>query len=181
MTAAEPVAEPLIADLPATPWTTALQRLEKPERDRTYWLATVGSDDLPHVVPLLGLWLDDAFYFITGRQTRKGRNLARDPHCVLIAGSTTLPALDLSIEGEAVPVTDQATLQKVVDAYGETMKWPLTIEGTEVNGPSAPTAGPPPYTVYALTPTTVYGLPGVAGTEQGVGKAGSINPTRWRF
>ena len=180
MTTTEPTAEPL-TDTPATPWSTARHRLQTPERDRTYWLATVGPDGRPHVMPLLGLWLDDAFYFTTGKATRKGRNLARNPRCVLTASSTTLPALDLSLEGRAVPVTDAATLRKVVDAYAEIMHWPLTIEGGAVSGPSAPTAGPPPYSVYEFRPDMVFGLPGIAGTEQGVGEAGSINPTRWRF
>ena len=74
-----------------------------------------------------------------------------------------------------------AALQWVADAYKVTMQWPLTVRDGAVLGPSAPTAGPPPYAVYELTPTTVFGLPGIAGTEEGVGKAGSFTPTRWRF
>jgi hypothetical protein len=50
-----------------------------------------------------------------------------------------------------------------------------------VFGPNAPTAGSPPYAVFQLTPTTVFGLPGIAGTEGGEGVAGSFSPTRWRF
>jgi nitroimidazol reductase NimA-like FMN-containing flavoprotein (pyridoxamine 5'-phosphate oxidase superfamily) len=45
-----------------------------------YWLATVRPDGRPHVMPLLRLSLDGAFYFITGESTRKGKNLAGDPH-----------------------------------------------------------------------------------------------------
>jgi hypothetical protein len=45
----------------------------------------------PHVRTLLGLWLDDAFYFVTGERTRKGMNLAGAPPTVVglpgIAGS----------------------------------------------------------------------------------------------
>ncbi|MCD6031843.1 MAG: hypothetical protein K0S78_4025 [Thermomicrobiales bacterium] len=36
-------------------------------------------DGRPHVMPLLGLSQDGAF-FITGESTRKGKNLAGDPH-----------------------------------------------------------------------------------------------------
>jgi hypothetical protein len=43
------------------------------------------------------------------------------------------------------------------------------------------TAGPSLYAVFKLTPTTVLGFPGIAGTEAGEGKAGSFTPTRWRF
>ena len=38
-----------------------------------------------------------------------------------------------------------------------------------------------PYAVFELTPTTVFGLPGIAGTDGGEGAAGSFTPTRWRF
>src|SRR5215210_970315 len=173
--------QPLTDDATATPWTAARERLENPEPGRTYWLATVRPDGRPHVRPLLGLWLDAAFYFITGESTRKGKNLAGDPRCVITAGSTTLPALDLILEGDARQVADEATLQGVAEAYGSRMGWPLEVRDDVVVGPSAPTAGTPPYAVYELRPTTVFGFPGIAGTEQGVGSAGALSPNRWRF
>ena len=58
---------------------------------------------------------------------------------------------------------------------------PLEVRDGSVFGPNAPTARPPPYAVYALMPTTVFGLPGIAGTEEGIGTAGAFSPTRWRF
>lgn len=182
MTVRTPVAEqPLTDEATATPWAAARERLANPEPGRTYWLATVRPDGRPHVRPLLGLWLDDAFYFITGETTRKGKNLASDPRCVITASSTALPALDVILEGDARKVIDDATLQRVADAYGATMDWPLEVHDGSVVGPNAPTAGPPPYAVYELTPTTVYGLPGITGTEEWVGSAGAFSPTRWRF
>jgi len=165
----------------AIPWPAARERLETPERGRTYWLATVRPDGRPHVMPLLRLWLDGAFYFITGEATRKGKDLARNPRCVIAASSHSLPALDLIVEGDARKVTDNATLHRVTDAYASTMQWELTVRDGAVFGPNAPTAGPPPYAVFALTPTTVFGLPGIAGTEEGRGTAGAFSPTRWRF
>lgn len=177
-----PVAEqPLVEDAKATPWAEARERLANPERDRTYWLATVRPDGRPHVVPLLGLWLDDAFYFLTGETTRRGKNLAGNAQCAMTVSSQTLPALDLIVEGECRKVSNDATLQRVAAAYQATMDWPLTVRDGAVFGPSAPTAGPPPYAFFKLAPTTVFGLPGIAGTEEGVGKAGSFTPTRWRF
>lgn len=182
MTERTPVAEQPLADgAMVTPWREARERLEHPEPGRTYWLATVRPDGRPHVMPILGLWLDGAFYFITGETTRKGKNLASDPRCVITASSTALPALDVILEGDARKVIDDATLQRVADAYGATMDWPLEVHDGSVVGPNAPTAGPPPYAVYELTPTTVYGLPGITGTEEGVGSAGAFSPTRWRF
>ena len=144
-------------------------------------MATVGRDGRPHVRPLLGLWLDDAFHFIAGETTRKGQNLAHDPRCVITASSTALPALDIILEGAARKVTDDATLQRVADAYRSSMDWPLEVRDGHVVGPNAPTAGPPPYAVYELMPTTVIGLPGIAGTKEGVGSAGAFTPTHWRF
>jgi hypothetical protein len=183
MAARTPVAaQPLVADdAAATPWTVASERLESPEVNRTYWLATVRPDGRPHLMPILGLWLDGAFYFVTGETTRKGKNLAADPRCVLATSSTSLPALDLILEGEARKITDDATLRRVAAAYDSVMHWPLEVRDGAVFGPNAPTAGRPPYAVFALTPTTVFGLPGVAGTGTEEGRASSLSPTRWRF
>jgi nitroimidazol reductase NimA-like FMN-containing flavoprotein (pyridoxamine 5'-phosphate oxidase superfamily) len=183
MTERTPVGEQTLVegDAAATPWAEARARLETPERDRTYWLATAGPDGRPHIRPLLGLWMDDAFYFITGETTGKGKNLAANPQCALAVSSTVLPALDVMVEGAAVKVTDDAEVQRVAEAYTSTLQWPLTARDGAVLGPNAPTAGPPPYAVFKLTPTTVFGLPGIAGTDEGEGAAGSFTPTRWRF
>ncbi len=97
-------------------------------------------------------------------------------------GITSLPALDLAIEGEATKVTDETMLRRVVAAYGSELRWPLELREGVVFGPNAPTAGPPPYAVFELAPTTVYGLPGVTGTdEQGQSTTEPVAPTRWRF
>jgi nitroimidazol reductase NimA-like FMN-containing flavoprotein (pyridoxamine 5'-phosphate oxidase superfamily) len=159
-----PVAEQPVANgVTATPWAKALERLENPEKYRTYWLATVRAGGRPHVMPLLGLWLDGAFYFVTGETTRKGRNLAGNPNCVVTFGSQTLPALDLMIEGKATRVTDEAELRRVAEAYASKMGWPLEVRDGAVYGPNAPTAGSSPYAVFELTPTTVFGLPASPG------------------
>jgi hypothetical protein len=49
----------------------------------TCWLATINPDGSPHVTGVGALWADGCFWFETGRQSRKGRNLARDPRCTL--------------------------------------------------------------------------------------------------
>jgi hypothetical protein len=165
----------------ATAWKAARDRLGTPERDRTYWLTTLLPDRRPHVRPLLGLWLDDAFYFVTGERTRKGMNLAADPRCAIATSSQELPALDVVLEGEARKVTDEAVVRRVAEAYGSAMHWPLEVRDAVVYGPNAPTAGPPPYAVWELRPTVVVGLPGIAGTAEGEGPAGAFSPTRWRF
>ena len=100
---------------PPIPWSKAQARLEQglsqvpgsggPDR-HTCWLATVEPDGRPHVVPLGALWVDGAFYFNAGANTRKARNLAHDPHCVI---SVATHDFDLVAEGKAARVTDQAT------------------------------------------------------------------------
>jgi nitroimidazol reductase NimA-like FMN-containing flavoprotein (pyridoxamine 5'-phosphate oxidase superfamily) len=182
MTDRKPVAATSLGedDAPASRWSSAEERLANPEKGRTYWLATVRADGRPHVMPLIGLWFEGAFYFLTGDGTRKGRNLAGDPRCVITASSTALPSLDLIIEGDARKVTDEKPLRQVIEAFGSRLEWPLEIRGEEVYGESAPTAGPPPYSVYQVTPALVFGLPGMLGMEQ-FDPADLPRPTRWEF
>jgi hypothetical protein len=131
-------------------------------------------------MPLIGAWIAGAFYFISGDATRKSRNLAGDSRCVITSSTTTLPSLDIIIEGDAVEVTDGTTLRRVTDHFRSKMEWPLELRGTKVHGPNAPTAGPPPYTVFGVTPATVFGLPGMTGMEQ-YDPRELPRPTRWRF
>ena len=48
-----------------------------------YWLATVRPDGRPHVVPIDGIWRDDACFFGGSAQTVKHRNLSADPRAAL--------------------------------------------------------------------------------------------------
>ena len=61
------------------PWSWAAERLSQAHN---YFVATARPDGRPHVMPVWGLWLDDAFYFSTGASSRKARNLAANPRCV---------------------------------------------------------------------------------------------------
>jgi hypothetical protein len=79
--------------------------------------------------------------------------------------------MDLVIEGRAERVTDEATLERIATRYGED-GWPARVEdGAFTYDYSAPSAGPPPWYVYAITPRTVYGV--LAEAPGGA--------TRWRF
>ena len=62
------------------PWSWAGERLDG---SRNYWVATTKPDGAPHAMPVWGLWLDGAFVFSTSPESRKGRNLARDPRVVV--------------------------------------------------------------------------------------------------
>jgi hypothetical protein len=89
-----------------------------------------------------------------------------------------LPSLDVVVEGRATRVTDEGELRRVVAAYGSELEWELTLRDGAVEGQNAPTAGPPPYAVFGLRPTTVFGLPGTFGMEK---TKDPFTPTRWRF
>lgn len=92
----------------------------KMNRCRTFWLATIhASQARPHVMPVWGVWLDDAFFFSTGRKSRKGQNLAANPACT-IANDDGAEAL--VIEGVAAPVNDAAALERIANAYKKKYK-----------------------------------------------------------
>ena len=79
--------------------------------------------------------------------------------------------IDLVIEGTAERVTDDATLQRIAKRYADE-GWPARVENQAFTYDySAPSAGPPPWYLYEVTPTTVYG---VLASEPG-------GATRWRF
>lgn len=166
MTGREPMAEPLLAhDERTSGWSDTVERLG----NATYWLATVRQDGRPHLVPVLAVWVDDAVYFCAGAGTSKARNLADDAHCAIAASGD---GVDLVAEGTASQVTDEPTLRRVADAYATVYDWHVTVRrGAFHDVEGAPTAGPPPYDVYTVTPATAFGF----GTDE------SYTATRWRF
>jgi hypothetical protein len=68
-------------------------------------------------------------YFCAGENTRKARNLALDPRCVV---TVEQEPLDLVLEGRAVKVRDAPTLRRVADAYAKVLRhqgvFPLGID-----------------------------------------------------
>jgi uncharacterized pyridoxamine 5'-phosphate oxidase family protein len=98
----------------ATPWREARAQLD---RAKAYWLSTVRPDGRPHVTTIAAIWLDDALYFTTGQNERKAKNLAQNANVVVTTGTAAFEGLDVVLEGEAVRVTDQATLERLAAAY----------------------------------------------------------------
>jgi PPOX class probable F420-dependent enzyme len=146
-------------ELPPFEWATIESRLARgvtqapgtggPDR-HTSWLATINPDGSPHLTGVGALWHEGAFWFETGEQTRKGRNLARDPRCTM---SVATHEFDLVIEGVAEMIADPATVAALArqwNAHG----WPARVDESGVRLTaefSAPSAGPPPWTIYRLT------------------------------
>jgi nitroimidazol reductase NimA-like FMN-containing flavoprotein (pyridoxamine 5'-phosphate oxidase superfamily) len=104
----DPEAEP-------TPWDVALGELDRAE---LYWLTTVRSDGRPHVTPLIGVVDDGAAHFCTGVTEQKFRNLEGNTNVALTTGNNSWDSgLDVVVEGRAVRLTDDETLQRLADAY----------------------------------------------------------------
>lgn len=152
-------------DSAPTPWSRAASLLESAD---TYWLATVRPDGRPHVVPILAVWVDGTLLFVASDTSRKAADLARDSRCTI---TTHGNGLDLVVDGDAAKVTDEALIQRVADAYASKYDWHVTVRNRAFHAEGAPTAGPPPYFVYTVTPSTTFGFP----------SDGMLTPTRWRF
>ena len=162
-----------------TSWDIARERLADPEFQRTSWLATTRPDGRPHLMPVIGSWIDGALYLVAGEGSQKGRNLAADDRCVIATTSTTLPSIDIVLEGRAVAITDGDEVRRLAEAFTSS-GWPLEADGEKVRGPHAPTAGPPPYTIYRIVPSKGFGLPGMFGMDK-YDPSELPKPTRWTF
>jgi hypothetical protein len=149
------------------PWARALAQLEAGAATRS-WLATTRPDGRPHLAGVGVQWLDGRLYFTSSAGTRKSRNLVTNPHCTI---ALSLPDLDLVVEGIAARVTDPATLGRLAARYAA-QGWPATVSDGALTAPySAPSAGPPPWDLYAVKVETVFG----------VATAEPFGATRWRF
>jgi PPOX class probable F420-dependent enzyme len=175
--------EPMnLADIYGTPlleWSKIEERLGQgltqapdaggPNR-HTCWLATINPDGSPHVTGIGALWAEGTFWFETGRNTRKGRNIARDPRCTL---SVATQEFDLVVEGRADLITDPTTVAAMAARWAAG-GWPATVDetGSALTAEySAPSAGRPPWFVYRITQESATALLAV---EPG-------GATRWRF
>src|SRR5437764_15356807 len=72
------------------PWSWAVQRLE---RAHDYWVATVWPDGRPHLMPVWGAWFDDCLWFSSDVGSRKARNLAAEPRCVVTTDNALEPVI----------------------------------------------------------------------------------------
>jgi hypothetical protein len=107
-------------DAKPTPWTVAREHLDAAE---IYWLSTVRPDARPHVTPVAAVWMDGSLYFSTGPSERKARNLERNARCVVTTGCNAFSeGLDIIVEGDAVRIEDEPTLQGLADLFASKYK-----------------------------------------------------------
>ncbi len=153
-------------DLPALEWSSISERLGRditqapgsggPDR-HTCWLTTLDADGAPHTTGVGAQWLEDTWWFETGRDSRKGRNLERDPRCSL---AIAVHEFDLVVSGTAAVVTEPATVARLAEVWAEG-GWPCRVDdsGTALTADfSAPSAGKPPWHVYRITPVSAVAL-----------------------
>ena len=146
--------------LPPVEWAFVTEQLDAgvpPAPDdgernrRTTWLTTVNEDGSPHVSAVGAIWVDGNFWFQTGKRTRKGRNVARDPRCSV---AVSVKDADVVMEGDATQVTDTPTVERIAKAFAD-QGWPAEVHesGTGITAPyNAPSLGPAPWNVYRIDP-----------------------------
>jgi PPOX class probable F420-dependent enzyme len=122
------------------PWEWAVERLLV---SHNYMVATTRPDGRPHVMPVWGLWIGNAFYFSTGRKSRKARNLDANPNCVV---STDRADEAVIVEGVAEEIIDRASLEQFYKAYKEKYDWDLEQMGFDKEP------------VYIVRPRVVFGI-----------------------
>ena len=157
-----------------TPWRDVVAVLERAE---IFWISTVRADGRPHVTPLPAMWLDGALHFATGLDEQKGRNLGRNPNCILTTGNNSYrQGLDVVVEGQAERVTDRSTLNRLAELWLSKIGWPYdVVEGGFRHRPD----GPQPETadaeqvvpVFAVRPSKILSF----------GRGESFSQTRYHF
>jgi nitroimidazol reductase NimA-like FMN-containing flavoprotein (pyridoxamine 5'-phosphate oxidase superfamily) len=83
-----------------------------------YWITTADSSGRPHATPVDGLWLDEKLYFGGSQETRRNRNLARNPAvCVHLESGSDV----LILHGEVRELggEDRELAQRLEDASKE--------------------------------------------------------------
>lgn len=132
-------------------WSWARERLAQA---RNYFLATTRPDGAPHVMPIWGLWIGDTFQFSTGKTSRKAKNLASEPRCVVVPEGGEEAVI---VEGTASELAGSERLATFFTAY-------QAKYGFDVSSMGEP--------LYVVTPSVVYGQ---------IEKTFTKSATRWTF
>ena len=106
-------------------------------------------------MPVWGVWVDGAFYFSTGGESRKARNLARNRRCIVCNERADQAVI---VEGRAGRVTDKNLLARLARPYHVKYK-PWKLDSAMGS-------------IYAVRPRVAFGM-----YEDRFADAA----TRWRF
>ncbi len=136
-----------------TDWSETRRALENAELS---WITTVRADGRPHVTPLVAVWLGDAIHFATGADEQKAVNLRTNKNVILTTGRNDWQqGLDVVVEGEAVPVTDESVLEQLAQAWAAKWdgRWHYEAHG---GGFRHEGGGGNTILVFAVKPTKVF-------------------------
>lgn len=139
------------------PWSWALERLEK---SHNYWIATSRRDGRPHLMVVWGVWWENAFWFSTGPNTRKAKNMIAHRYSCI---GTERADEAVIVEGLPEVITDRAVWKRFASVYNA--KYGGDVEPLLVS-----TGG----NVYRVEPRTAFGQ-----DEHAENFAESV--TRWGF
>lgn len=95
-------------------------------------VATVGPDGAPHVVPLWFVWLEDALYVSTRRESRTWRNALADPRVsvTIDVGRSWNEIAGVVVEGLAEPfAAEHASMRASMSAWHEKYRSLLAGQG----------------------------------------------------
>lgn len=103
------------------PWSFVEERMSAAHN---YWVSSTRPDGSPHTAPVWGLWYESSFYFSTGDQSGKGKNLVARPFV-----SVHLESGDevVILEGQIKEVRDKDVLRGLDKAYNQ--KYGLDMQG----------------------------------------------------
>ena len=138
-------------------WPWALERLEK---SHNYWIATSRPGGGPHLMLVWGVWWQDSFWFSTGPKTRKARNLAALPGCVIATENADEAVI---LEGPAEEIKDRSFWKQIAAIYNQ-----------KYGGDVLPVLESCGGNVYRVKPQVAF-----AQDEHAPDFAASV--TRWRF
>jgi general stress protein 26 len=87
---------------------------EQITKSRNYWICTTYPDGRPHVTPVWAVWIEGVLYFSCDGESRKARNIARNPQIAVHLESGDEVVI---LEGVAEKFTDKALIKHFSDVY----------------------------------------------------------------
>lgn len=137
-------------------WSWAAERLAS---SRNYWVVSTFPDGRPHAMPVWGIWHEEALWFCSGLRSRKVRNLAADPRCVVAVEDAVDPVV---LEGTAEVVSGAEALARFLAPYNAKYATSFAIEFLD----------PAVNATVRVQPRWAFGL---------VQEDFTGSPTRWSF
>src|SRR5262249_36468659 len=112
------------------PWSHVTERMAEAQ---TYWICTVSLGRRPHATPVWGVWLDDRLYFGGGPQTRRNRNLAKNPAVCVHLGSGS-DVVILHGDAQALREPDRSLVTRLIEISKEKYGYAPKPEDYEAAG-----------------------------------------------